>query len=324
MDLGRQERSISWLLSAILHLSVMLVFGIFWRHEPKGTNVEADRGAGIVLVRNTNAKPEYFSGDSADSSGTKSATSTAAFSETETNHVQALPGSDVPPVNLAGMLPTQDGLKGFGGAGEGLPSANSSVNGSGKSGTGAGNGKAHTYVFGVQGTGSRFVYVFDRSASMDGFQGRPLIAAKRELIASVNSLEAIHQFQIVFYNERTSVFNPLAPQTARMMFGDDKNKRLAEGYVRSIVAEGGTHHMDALRMGLNLGPDVMFFLTDADEPQLTGAELAEIVRRNQRAATINSIQFGAGPDPGGDNFLKRLAVQNRGQHTYVDVTSLPR
>ena len=159
------------------------------------------------------------------------------------------------------------------------------------------------------------MYVFDRSASMDGYQGRPLAAAKRELIGSLKSLESIHQFQIVFYNEAPSIFNPLAPQPPRMMFGDDKNKRLAEGYVRSIAATGGTHHMDALRMALNLNPDVLFFLTDADEPQLSSVELAEIARRNQRVgATINAIQFGAGPDRGGYNFLKRLARQNNGQH----------
>ena len=34
--------------------------------------------------------------------------------------------------------------------------------------------EATTMVFGVSGSGSRFVYVFDRSDSMNGFGGKPL------------------------------------------------------------------------------------------------------------------------------------------------------
>jgi hypothetical protein len=50
-----------------------------------------------------------------------------------------------------------------------------------------------TQFFGLSGKGSRFVYVFDRSLSM---QGQPLAAAKRELLASLSHLERVHQFQI--------------------------------------------------------------------------------------------------------------------------------
>src|SRR5262245_17102357 len=56
-----------------------------------------------------------------------------------------------------------------------------------------------TQVFGVTGRGRKFVYVFDRSLSM---QGAPLAAAKRELIASLGRLEDGQQFQIIFYNEK--------------------------------------------------------------------------------------------------------------------------
>jgi hypothetical protein len=72
-----------------------------------------------------------------------------------------------------------------------------------------------------------------------------------------------------------------------------------------------------------MGPDVIFFLTDAGEPQLTARELADLRRKNRAESIINTIEFGAGPFQGGENFLMRLAQQNRGQHVYVDVTSLP-
>src|SRR5262245_48566300 len=51
-----------------------------------------------------------------------------------------------------------------------------------------------TRVFGLRGNGSRFVYVFDRSSSMEG---APLSAAKRELIGSLQSLQSVHQFQVI-------------------------------------------------------------------------------------------------------------------------------
>jgi hypothetical protein len=67
---------------------------------------------------------------------------------------------------------------------------------------------------------------------------------------------------------------------------------------------------------------VVFFLTDAAEPELSPAELEEL-RRINAGTVINTIEFGAGPALGGDNFLKKLARQNDGQHVYVDVTRLP-
>lgn len=78
-----------------------------------------------------------------------------------------------------------------------------------------------------------------------------------------------------------------------------------------------------LVLALGMSPDVIFFLTDAAEPQLTPSELAEIRRRNRSEATINSIEFGSGPRPRGENFLMRLARENHGKHVYVDVSELP-
>ena len=77
-----------------------------------------------------------------------------------------------------------------------MPSASGFTSGSGTgrgsgsgSGRGAGDGNyARTSIFGAEGTGNKLVYVFDRSASTDGYQGRPLAAAKRELIASLDDL----------------------------------------------------------------------------------------------------------------------------------------
>jgi len=181
-------------------------------------------------------------------------------------------------------------------------------------------GDTSTSVFGVEGTGTRFVYVFDRSGSMDGFGGAPLRAAKSELLSSLDDMQRTHQFQIIFYNERPRVFNPTGGKP-ELVWGDEAGKELAKRFVQSIEATGGTRHMEALALALGMRPDVVFFLTDADEPQITEDEMRRIRRLNY-GASIYAIEFGYGPRRSGTNFLKRLAQQNQGQHVYVDIAKL--
>ena len=171
------------------------------------------------------------------------------------------------------------------------------------------------------GEGRKFVYVFDRSGSMDGHAAQPLSAAKAELIASLKDLGQLQQFQIVFYNEQPRVFNPTGV-AGRLVFGTDQNKQLAQKFVGSITAFGNTRHEEALALALRMSPDVVFFLTDADEPRMTSEELARIARLNP-GATINTIEFGYGALLDRDNFLVKLAAQNNGTHVYVDVSKLP-
>ncbi len=117
------------------------------------------------------------------------------------------------------------------------------------------------------------------------------------------------------------MFNP-SGVLGRLVFGTDQNKYLARKFVGSITADGATRHEEALEMAMRLAPDVIFFLTDADQPQLSAKQLAHIAQRN-RGTLINAIEFGYGSQSDGDNFLVRLARQNGGQHVYVDVSQLP-
>jgi hypothetical protein len=182
-------------------------------------------------------------------------------------------------------------------------------------------GYARTSVFGVSGEGHKFVYVFDRSGSMDGHGGAPLSAAKAELIGSLEHLGQTHQFQIIFYNEHPRVFNP-SGVLGRLVFGTDQNKYLAQKFVGSITADGATRHDEALEMAMRLVPDVIFFLTDADEPRMTPQQLDRIAGMN-RGTQINTIEFGYGVQIETDNFLVKLAHQNGGKHVYVDVSKFP-
>lgn len=191
----------------------------------------------------------------------------------------------------------------------------------GRARAGLGAGRMTTQVFGVSGTGSTFVYVFDRSESMSSPAGAPLRASKSELIRSLDTLTERQQFQIIFYNDQAEVFKAYGDRTG-LVLGEDGTIARAKEFVRRTTAIGGTEHEVALRMALRLAPDVIFFLTDAQIQTMSNAQLDEINRRAESAGTtIHGIQFGSGPKPS-SSFVERLATQNKGGYRYFDTTAM--
>lgn len=180
----------------------------------------------------------------------------------------------------------------------------------------------YTSLFGVESQGNNFAYVIDRSGSMGDPDSKPLRAAKAELLRSLEALGDLQQFQIIFYNERP-VLMQLAAQPGRLVLATPENKLLARDHLDRITAGGGTGHEEALTAALRLHPDVLYFLTDADEPPLTGEQLAKIRRLNDALTKIHTIEFGRGPkqsSPG--NFIEQLAKENGGEYRYVDVEGI--
>lgn len=285
------------------------------RSAPRGADVERDRTAGIVLVEDRRGEVEYYSESEANSAG-DARTNTTAPQQV----AAALPSSSRMPVDLAGLRPSKVNIAGAGtDFSAALPDVSGLLAGVGPSRSVG--GKTTTQVFGLQGTGSKFVYVFDRSGSMSAENGLPLKAAKSQMIASLQSLKSTDQFQIIFYNERTLPFSPFPGKEPTLMFGTDENKDLARRFIERVTASGGTQHLPALQIALNMTPDVIFFLTDADEPRMTSGELAQILRLN-KISSINSIEFGTRPYPRRGNFLFKLADQNNGNYVYRNVAEL--
>lgn len=313
----------AWLLSVVLHATIFMAFGLLAPVTPSHPPGDPERVVGIALVRRTSTnESQYFTEANAGSSAATSANSEASRSASPTvpgvSSLQSFSASSGIQLPVPGS-----GAAAAGGNSIGIPNAAGLTTGGAGRGSPSVGGQTRTQVFGAQGEGSEFVYVFDRSSSMGGFNGRPLFAAKSQLQNSLNDLVSGNQFQIVFYNEKPTIFNPFRPNPPKMFFATDENKQLAREYVRSITAAGGTGHVEALEFALRMGPDVIFFLTDAGEPGLSARQLGDLHRKNRAAAVIHTIEFGSGPFSGGDNFLVQLARQNAGQHVYVDVTRLP-
>jgi VWA domain-containing protein len=303
----------AWLFSIVFHSSMMVLLGVAVQQAPRGAAEEPGRSAGIVLKR-TSAEGDLYDGEEQhdDQPATSvNVTAPELLPSLPSATADADPNNDLPMPTTLGPSAT---------VGEGQPDARQFTSGGGRRGSPDGRGDARVSVFGVQGTGSKFVYVFDRSSSMEG---PPLAAAKRQLIESLQSLESVHQLHIIFFNTRTRSLE-IAEGGRRIAFATDRNKQLAANFVGGITADGGTDRLGALREAIGFSPDVIFFLTDADDP-MSASELAEIARTNRRSrAAICVIEFGRRAAPPGSNFLTELARESGGQYGYVNAAALSR
>ncbi len=184
----------------------------------------------------------------------------------------------------------------------------------------SGLAKGETSFFGIRDNGTRFVYVLDASASM---YGNPIREAKSELISSVEGLEVTQQFQVIFYNQTPRELTLRGAKKTSLYWASSINKTLARQDIGNVGTGGGTDHMLALQQALQLKPDVLFFLTDADSPLNVG-QLDKIKRSNKGRSRIHCIEFGQGPELNTSIFLKRLARQNGGTYHYRDVDEFER
>ena len=176
---------------------------------------------------------------------------------------------------------------------------------------------------GPKGTGTKFVFVFDRSGSMEG---RRIQMAKAELKRSLEGLGESHQFNLIFYNHDWQVWRPGPPR--RLIYATPTDKQSAVRYIDGITADGGTQHYRPLQEAINHRPDVIFFLTDGEsQDDLTPVQLADIERMNNRigrGSQINVIQFGGdGWTERRSRTLEQLATDNHGEYLYLSVIGMP-
>lgn len=294
----------AWLLSLLLHLSLIAGLIFFLTQIPNGAGEVDNRTGGIVLVDIQSESTEYLSeGDIAQNSPPASVPDSSTPS-VDLDKRPELPGMEVTTGEVVG---TEDLLANK------LTSADSLIVGSvanGKIG-----GKMTTEVFGIPGTGSRFVYLIDRSKSMEGYNFRPMLAARQELWKSVTSLNESNQFQIIFYNNEVDIFR----RKLNLHAASEVNKDAAKQYIESIRPDGGTDHLAALKTAFKLSPDVIFFLTDA-EGGFTADEIFELSRRNYSRAIINTIEFGERRS--NDRSLEAIARNSGGKYIFKNINTL--
>ncbi|MBI1345002.1 VWA domain-containing protein [bacterium] len=316
----------SWLLSLCLHAAVLIGLATwmpYWQREPVGFSDEPSREIGIVLKSSGQAVQESTSQQTTDAidpppSEPVEATTTPPLERpTTAAPVTAAETTSTPPASVP--LPAL----GMGASnGSNLPDPRDRIKAGTAPSVGASLGAAMpgAAFMGARDNGSRIMFVIDCSASMSNYGA--MRSAKAALVSSLQSLSETQQFQVIFYSAKPRLMTPANGKTSQLMFATELNKTLARQQIAGVEPNDGTAHIPALELALRLNPEVIFFLTDADQPQLTPQELNSIQRLNQGRARIHTIEFGQGGEVDLDNFLKKLARQNGGTYRYFDIKRL--
>lgn len=311
-----------WTGSLIIHLLFLLIIAVVISQVPKGQGGVQDKPgvvvAGEIVVVNTDKneadKPFLDESDFQDPTEPESEQDPVSVAAAATRqNLQELLPNDLPGLTKSENTFETDGRALEGLTGDDLKGLKDTV----KNASSIGESKIQ--FGGLVGTGTRFVFVVDRSTSMDS--SSLINAAKAELVASIESLPEHHQFQVIFYNDTTKFYRRNGGVN-RLWFGTKSNKRSVFGFIKRTKTAGGTKHRQALASALELEPDVVFLLTDADNG-LRKSEQNELLRINRAGTSINVIAFGASGEPTRDILTFRgFARKTGGQFQYKTIQSL--
>jgi hypothetical protein len=165
----------AWVFSLFVHFWLIVLLGLAVQSGPQGAAEEPGRSAGIVLKR-TSAEGDLYEGE-------EDAIDAPAAEQSPTTDILAALPNEVVSADFGDEKPNEPTPGAGQPVGSGQPNAAQFIQGGGgRRGLPGGRGEARVSVFGVEGTGTKFVYLFDRSSSMDG---APLAAAKRQLLESL-------------------------------------------------------------------------------------------------------------------------------------------
>jgi len=163
-------------------------------------------------------------------------------------------------------------------------------------------------------TGTRFVFLLDRSRSMGADGLGVLPRARAELMSALQSLDESHKFQVVAYHQNTVMVD-----RRDMLVATPENARLAGDFLDHLAAFGATQHESGLYSSIALQPDVIVMLSDGGFPTLNDGQIGAILKVMRKGTTIHCVQFGTSDLAPTNAFMERLAFQTGGTFRYVDV-----
>lgn len=184
--------------------------------------------------------------------------------------------------------------------------------------------------FGTLARGDRFVYILDKSGSMDHGDGTsPLNRYQRalqELLASIDRLTEEQSFCVILFSDASRHMHERGRRRPRMLPATIENKVLFRDWLATVRPGGGTDPRGALRAGLALNPSGLFLLSDGEfackartkwlgfamPSNLTVSDV--VSRYNFTQAPVHTIAF---IDVASRPRMQRLAEQTGGQHRFI-------
>ena len=147
-------------------------------------------------------------------------------------------------------------------------------------------------------------------------------SARAELLRSINVLTPDQRFYVIFFDAESDYMRLTSPDRdeARSVFATLENKQALQRWAMTIKMDRGRAPYDALPFALELGPDVIFLLSDGEFPQSIEDLLSQINRVDNLfgdegpLSIIHTIGYHSRD---GESRMKRIATQNGGQYRHV-------
>jgi hypothetical protein len=168
---------------------------------------------------------------------------------------------------------------------------------------------AASSFFGLEARGMRFAYVVDVSSSMS--RDDRLETLQRELVRSIEALEARSEFVVVIYASDARVVGPRRWQPATEQARSEVAREIS-----AFRAAGLTEPVPAFEIVLSLRPkpDAVFFMTDGDFDSSDAGVIARLNDAGSRRTPINTITF---VDREGELVMRRIARESGGRYRHV-------
>jgi len=285
------QQRVDWLLSAGIHLAILLGVAGFAFHSHLGISTVGIEAANVGLAEE--GFDNVLGGEEMGGGGTPFETSSTLAADMAQQASELSELGEFAKMGMAGS--------GSGGGGSG-------------GGTGGGSGIGHgpgigAGFFGTKGAGKSFIYVVDMSGSMYGDR---FSRAKAELVKSIKKLSPEQKFYVFFFNDRT--YPLFEPKPAKGMIPANKNNiERASRWIALRRAESTTNPNYALQQALEMKPEVIFLLTDGelDEPEA----VRQMIRKyNKSKVVIHTIAF---ENEEGGLTLEAIANENNGVYRFV-------
>ncbi|MBI4581389.1 MAG: hypothetical protein HY718_16930 [Planctomycetes bacterium] len=197
-----------------------------------------------------------------------------------------------------------------------LPGVDAAGTGTALGSAGAGGGPAAfgpvSRFFGQAGNAYKVVYVVDVSASLMYYTDDII----REMQDSIRDLLPTQEFHMVLAMPREiREFEPrrLVPANARY-------KGMAYDFMRVIAGvpkPGKADPIEAMRRAFAARPELIYFLTDGDYPDVE-SDLESTLKELNRAGDVKITVIGFDPSPAPRALLERIARTNGGHCRFVE------
>lgn len=158
------------------------------------------------------------------------------------------------------------------------------------------------------------IFVLDTSGSM---QGRSMGQAKQALKIAIQQLSNTDHFNLIeFDSSARKLWRQALPAT-------QQNKELALQHVEQLVADGGTHMLNALQQALaqqhassTASLRQVIFITDG--AVANEAHLFEFIANNLQDSRLFTVGIGSAPN---SFFMSEAARMGKGTFTFIDSTA---